>query len=119
MSNNSTTNNTMNNSNNDVSLMTERANTIFLATQSFIMEMPLNQRLSLKKLAEEIGMRINMEPAEVFPYTSDFARHNTISYVSAGKFGGVVRGQRKLKGAKSITNNTSSSELLNDDTTEE
>lgn len=108
-------NNSTTTSNNDIATITERATTIFTATQSFIMEMNIGDRISLKKMAAKIGPSINMEPATILPYVADFARNNSLSYVSAGKYGGCVRGTRQLKVAKTSIIPSHSEEVPNEE----
>lgn len=95
-----------NNSNNhdDVSILTERATAIFSATQAFMMAMQLGDRMPIKEMATKIGPSINMEPAQVLPYVNDFAHNTNLGGVSAGRFGGFIRGSRlkTVKGKSSI-----------------
>lgn len=70
-------------------------NPILDNTLSTVMGMQLGDRIGMKELAERVGKATNMQPSIVLPLVNFFT-HNmpTVAYVSPGRTGGVVRGER-------------------------
>jgi hypothetical protein len=82
----------------DTSLHTETFNSILNAFASQHDSMETGDRVQLMQLAINIGQEVDRDPKSIKGLT-DFLAHNNgdQGYVSVGKFGGYVKGQRPLK----------------------
>jgi len=106
--------------NNPIDRMMERAKTIWAATQVVIDSLKDTERKSIKQIAETAGLAINLEPAKILPYVNDFLHNTEAGYVSPGKFGGFIKGQRPVKIVKVKAPQASSTiELGKEDVTSE
>lgn len=109
-----TTNNNSNTNTNEIDTMMESVKTVFTATATHMASMTIGTRMPVKDMAEIIGKQINIEPQTVAPFVHYMAKNSKLGYVSPGRFGGFIRGERKLKTIKMTaptpSENTTSSE---------
>lgn len=77
--------------------MLETVQNIFEATNSVISNMNDGDRIQLKELAQTVGMAVAMEPKHVLSFVNYFVHNSDIVYVTRGKNGGVVKGNKVSK----------------------
>ena len=74
--------------------------TVLEATAVVISQMNDGDRMQVKKLAEQVGVAVGMEPKHVLGFVNHFAHNTDIAYVTRGKNGGIVKGVKVIKPAK-------------------
>jgi len=91
------------NKNKSISNMLETVERIFQATHSAVDSMNDGERIQLKELAQTVGLAVAMEPKHVLGFVNHFVHNSDIAYVTRGKNGGVIKGVKTAKPAKSTT----------------
>jgi hypothetical protein len=90
--------------------LTERVGNILDAFETENDSMSLGDRISLMEMSINVGRTVGAEPKSVLPFVDWFAHNNEPEgYVSRGKFGGYIRGEKPVKGTRKV-NSTSSTE---------
>lgn len=71
------------------------------AAYTVVSQMTDGDRMQIKKLAEQVGVAVGMEPKHVLGFVNHFA-HNCdgLAYVTRGKNGGIIKGAKVVKPAK-------------------
>jgi len=87
--------------------MLEGVEVIFNATEKVLDGMSDGERIQIKELAKTVGLMVAMEPKNVLHFVNHFAHNTELAYVTRGKNGGVIRGQRVVKPAKKAVSVTS------------
>lgn len=87
-------------SSNDVFSATEDAKKSFTAASLIIGAMKEGDRKQIKDLVIEVAAALNTEAKEVVGFVNHYAHHNTESYVTRGKKGGLIKGTRPVKVVK-------------------
>ena len=95
-----------NNLTSNTNTLIERVRNVFTATETMITEMKMGDRSPIKAIAAQVGLTIGVEPNSILCYVNDFAHNTSMGYVSAGKFGGFIKGERRLKAAKIVQTET-------------
>jgi hypothetical protein len=79
----------------------ETIKTVLNAANTIVSGMSDGDRMQIKKLAEQVGLVVGMEPKHVLGFVNHFA-HNCVglAYVTRGKNGGIIKGAKVVKPAK-------------------
>ena len=79
----------------------ETIKTVLEAANTVVSQMSDGDRMQIKKLAEQVGLAVGMEPKHVLGFVNHFA-HNCsgLAYVTRGKNGGIIKGVKVAKPAK-------------------
>jgi len=88
--------------------MLETVERIFEATHATVESMNDGERIQLKELAQTVGLAVAMEPKHVLGFVNHFVHNSDIAYVTRGKNGGVIKGVKTAKPAKSTTSKSAS-----------
>src|SRR5271157_190822 len=88
-----------NNLTSNTNTLIERVRNVFTATETMITEMKMGDRNPIKAIAASVGLTIGVEPGSILPYVNDFCHNTSLGYVTAGRFGGFIRGERPLRKA--------------------
>ena len=80
-----------------VNSMIQSVSSIFNSAQSFVDRLSDGNRIQLKELAKNVAEETNQNPQDVLTFVTYFARNSDSGYVSRGKNGGFVKGERKAK----------------------
>jgi len=94
--------------NKSISNMLETVERIFEATHATVESMNDGERIQLKELAQTVGLAVAMEPKHVLGFVNHFVHNSDIAYVTRGKNGGVIKGVKTAKPAKSTTSKSAS-----------
>lgn len=78
----------------------ETIETVLKAAFTVVDQMNDGSRMQIKKLAEQVGLAVGMEPKHVLGFVNHFAHHTDIAYVTRGKNGGIIKGVKVVKPAK-------------------
>ena len=78
----------------------ETVERIFEAAHTTVNDMKDGERMQIKHLAEVVGLVLAVPPKEVLAFVNSFAHHTDIAFVTRGKNGGIIRGQKVAKPAK-------------------
>ncbi len=73
------------------------------ASYNEVSNMTESERVSVKKLASKVAKEVTMEAKHILGFVNYFAHNNDISYVTRGKYGGLVKGTKVVKPAKPKT----------------
>jgi len=65
------------------------------------------ERIQIKELAKTVGLMVAMEPKSVLHFVNHYVHNTELAYVTRGKNGGVIKGQKVVKPAKKATSVTS------------
>ena len=84
----------------DVSRSTEFAEQVFTAAEHVIETMQDGDRIQIKQLAQTVGLALATDPKHVLGFVNHFAHDNSLSYVTRGKNGGIIRGTKPAKVVK-------------------
>lgn len=88
---------------NEVQEMTEDARIIFTSAYAIVSKMDDGSRKQIKDLAAEVSADVGMEPKKVLGFVNHFVHKTKIAYVTRGKKGGLIKGQRPAKVVKKRT----------------
>lgn len=74
---------------------------VLQAAYTVVSGMTDGDRMQIKKLAEQVGLAVGMEPKKVLGFVNHFA-HNCgeLAYVTRGKNGGLIKGVKVVKPVK-------------------
>jgi len=75
----------------------ENIEVIFNASEKVLGAMDDGERIQLKDLAQVVGIMVSMEPKNILHFVSYFAHNTELAYVTRGKKGGVIKGQKNKK----------------------
>lgn len=79
----------------------ETIKTVLQAANTIVSGMSDGDRMQIKKLAEQVGLAVGMEPKHVLGFVNHFAHNCTgLAYVTRGKNGGIIKGAKVVKPAK-------------------
>jgi hypothetical protein len=95
------------NNNPNIQSMLETAERIFVATHQVLSAVADGGRIQIKELAKTVGLMIGMEPKLVLNFVNHYVHHTDIAYVTRGKNGGVIKGQKPIK-IDTVNTNTDS-----------
>jgi len=84
----------------NVKAMLETVETVFKAASFALDEMEDGDRVQLSALAEAVSVATNLSLQTVAPLTNHFAHHTSEGYVSRGKHGGLVKGEKNTSVSK-------------------
>jgi hypothetical protein len=84
----------------DVERSTTFANQVFAAAEHVIETMQDGERIQIKQLAQTVGLALAKDPKDVLGFVNHFAHDNSLSYVTRGKNGGIIRGTKPAKVVK-------------------
>lgn len=90
--------------------MLETVDRIFEATASTLSTMNDGERIQLKELAQTVGLAVAMEPKHVLGFVNHFVHNSDVAYVTRGKNGGVIKGVKSAKPAKTVKSSTGASD---------
>lgn len=80
-----------------VNSMIQTVSSIFNTVGSIVDAMNDGDRMQLKELAQAVSDKSGVNPQDSLTFVTYFARNTTSGYVSRGKNGGFIKGQKKLK----------------------
>lgn len=80
--------------------MTETAQTCFDAADSIVEAMADGSRIQIKDLAAQVSTMVGMEPRQVLGFVDHYVHKTDIAYVTRGKNGGLIKGQKPAKVVK-------------------
>lgn len=86
--------------NENIQSQLEVVQNILEASYTAVNEMKDGERMQIKHLAEVVGLALAMSPKDVLVYVNSYAHNTNIAYVSRGKNGGIVKGQKADKPVK-------------------
>lgn len=81
----------------DVERSTTFANQVFAAAEQVIETMQDGERIQIKQLAQTVGVALSTDPKHVLGFVNHFAHDNSLSYVTRGKNGGIIKGTKPAK----------------------
>lgn len=84
----------------NVQEMTETADRIFVAANDIVEKMADGSRIQIKDLTAEVSKVVGLEPKRVLGFINYFVFKTNIAYVTRGKKGGLIKGQKPVKVAK-------------------
>jgi len=87
--------------NKNIKLQLDTVEKVFVATFNALDAMADGERVQLKELAKVVGLAVAMEPKRVLHFVNDFVHNSDIVYVTRGKKGGIVKGEKPVKVVKS------------------
>lgn len=90
----------MTDKNENIEKETQIVNTIYKQTQALIDGMPAEgegKRMQIKDMAEAVGVAVGMAPKDVLHIVNRYAHNAVGGYVTRGKKGGFIKGERPLK----------------------
>jgi hypothetical protein len=70
---------------------------IFKSTHETLTSMADGDRIQLKELAKVVGLACGMEPKQVLSFVNHFVHNTDVAYVTRGKKGGIVKGEKPVK----------------------
>jgi hypothetical protein len=104
MNTNKTENNTNNSSNNNAAdKVLAKFRPICEAAQTVIDGMKEKERKQIKDIADAVALSLQMEAKRVLNTVNDFLHTTECGYVSRGKHGGFIKGQKPVRIIKSKT----------------
>ncbi len=80
--------------------MLETVEKIFTAAYIIVEALKPGERIQVKDLSQSVGLAVAMDPKDVTSFVNHFAHNTDLAYVTRGKNGGIVRGQRPVKTVK-------------------
>lgn len=83
--------------NKNIKSQLETVEKIFTATFNSLETMGDGERVQLKELAKLVGLAVAMEPKRVLHFVNDFVHNSDVVYVTRGKKGGIVKGEKPVK----------------------
>lgn len=89
----------MENNTSNTNTLIERVRNVFTSTEAMITEMKMGDRSPIKAIAASVGLTIGVEPNSILCYVNDFCHNTDLGYVTAGRFGGMIRGPRPMRKA--------------------
>jgi hypothetical protein len=96
--------------------MLEGVEVIFNASEKVLDGMSDGERIQIKELAKTVGLMVAMEPKSVLHFVNHYVHNTELAYVTRGKNGGVIKGQRAVKPNKKATSVTSIDDATNNAT---
>lgn len=84
----------------DVERMTAFSKEVYEAAENAIQAMQDGERIQIKELAKVVGQAISKDPKEVLGFVNHYAHDNSLSYVTRGKNGGIIKGTKPVKVVK-------------------
>lgn len=84
----------------DVERMTAFSKEVYEATEHAIEAMGDGERIQIKQLAQVVGLALAKDPKSVLGFVNHYAHDNSLSYVTRGKNGGIIRGTKPAKVVK-------------------
>lgn len=87
--------------------MLECVEVIFNASEKILDVMNDGERIQIKELAKMVGLMVAMEPKNVLHFVNHYAHNTNLAYVTRGKNGGVIKGQKVVKPDKKAISVTS------------
>ena len=85
---------------NDVQQATTFSQRVYEAAENTIQSMQDGERMQIKQLAQVVGNALSEDPKVVLGFVNYFAHRNSLSYVTRGKNGGIIRGSKPVKVVK-------------------
>lgn len=104
-------------SDNEINRVLETIRPIMNATRDIMNPMIDGERMPIKEMTIAVGKLVNMQPVSVLPFVNYLAHNTTVGYTSRGKFGGFVKGQKKLQ-MVDVSETTTSTDNTDTDNTE-
>lgn len=80
-----------------VNSMIQNVSSIFNTIGTVVDGMADGNRMQLKELAQAVSDKSGSNPQDVLTFVTYFARNTDLGYVSRGKNGGFIKGQKKDK----------------------
>jgi hypothetical protein len=96
----------------------ETVEKVFVATHSTLDSMTDGQRIQLKELAKVVGLAVAMEPKRVLDFVNHFVHNTDVAYVTRGKNGGIVKGEKPVKVEKPKKASKKDAVVADDDSTD-
>lgn len=84
----------------DVERMTAFSKEVYEAAEHAIEAMQDGERIQIKELAKVVGLALAKDPKDVLGFVNHYAHDNSLSYVTRGKNGGIIRGTKPVKVVK-------------------
>lgn len=96
-------------------LLLKKIDNIFIQTQMVIDGIALGNRMQLKEMAEAVSAAMGLDTKSVALYVSEYAHNAEGGYVTRGKKGGFIKGDKPVKVLKPTVIPTPPSPALNKD----
>lgn len=80
--------------------MMKQIRPIYEATEKVVDNIEDGQRKQIKDIAEAVAVTISMEAKKALPFVNHFVHSTKKGYVSRGKHGGFIKGQKVIKMVK-------------------
>lgn len=90
----------MSKNNVDIEEMLVDVKQILEAAHAALATMADGERVQIKDLAQTVGLAVARSPKEVLSFVNHFAHKTKIAYVTRGKNGGVIKGNKPAKTSK-------------------
>ena len=87
-------------SNADIKEMLATIEPVLETAHQIVSKLNDGERIQIKKLAQDVGNTLSLDPKEILGFVNHFAHNTKIAYVTRGKNGGVVKGVRPAKVVK-------------------
>jgi hypothetical protein len=84
----------------DVERMTAFSKEVYEAAEHAVQAMAEGERIQIKQLAQVVGLALAKDPKDVLGFVNHYAHDNSLSYVTRGKNGGIIRGTKPAKVVK-------------------
>lgn len=85
----------------NLDVMMSTVGRIFEATEATLNGMKDGERMQLKELTETVSSAVNMDAKYVLGFVSHFVHNTDMAHVLRGKKGGVIKGAKVVRPAKS------------------
>lgn len=90
---------------------------VFQATHIALDAMADGSRIQLKQLVKEVAVSTKLDPKKVFHFVNHFVHASELVYVTRGKNGGIVKGEKPAKVDKPVKTKKTVAVAADDDTT--
>jgi hypothetical protein len=90
----------------NIDTMMDTVGRIFEATEATLAGMQDGERMQLKELASTVSAAVSLEPKYVLSFVSHFVHNTDNAHVLRGKKGGVIKGAKVVKPAKTTKTST-------------
>jgi hypothetical protein len=81
----------------NVQALIETVEKTFNACEQALVAMQVGERIQVKELAKNVGSKVSEDPKDILHFVNHFVHNTELAYVSRGKNGGVIRGQKTIK----------------------
>lgn len=84
----------------DVERITAFSKQVYEAAEHAVSAMQDGERMQIKQLAQVVGSALAEDPKKVLGLVNLYAHDTSLAYVTRGKNGGIIRGEKPVKVVK-------------------